>query len=183
MGLRRGFKSEANAYARDFRRELDLEATAPLCPFRLAKRLGVKIVPLREFANDEPKAYEYLQSKAGLKEFSALTICYGMERLIIYNNGHSPGRIAADVAHELSHIILIHPPKPPLDEKGSRHYDAELEAEAEWLGPALLVSEEAAIAVARNGLTEKAAAILYGVSQPLMRMRLNVVGAWKRSRR
>ena len=183
MGLRRGFKSEANAYARVFRRELDLEANAPLCPFRLAEHLGVVIVPLQQFANDQPEAYDYLKSDAGQNEFSALTICYRMERLIIYNNAHSPGRIAADVAHELSHIILLHPSKPPLDEKGSRHYDAELEAEAEWLGPALLVSEEAAMTVARNGLTDKSAATLYGVSQPLMRMRLNVVGARKRARR
>jgi Zn-dependent peptidase ImmA (M78 family) len=151
-----------------------------MCPFKLAANLDVTTMPLRNFATQEPDAYEYLKSKVGKKEFSALTICYGMQRLVIYNCAHSKGRIAADVAHELSHIILLHPAKPPFDESGSRHYCAGLEEEANWLGPALLVSEEAALLIGKSGWSAAVAATHYGVSKPLLQMRMNVLGIAKR---
>ncbi len=180
MKLRRGFKSEANAYAREFRDELSLAHCDPLCPFKLAAHLEVPTVPLQHFANDEPEAYAYLNSKNGQKEFSALTLCYRTERLIVYNDAHSDGRIASDVAHELSHIILLHPPKPPFDESGSRHYSAMLEQEANWLGPALLISEEAALKIGRSGFSVPKAASAYGVTQDVMAMRLNVLAVHRR---
>jgi Zn-dependent peptidase ImmA (M78 family) len=146
----------------------------------LAGHLDVPAVPLRSFANDEPDAYAYLKSNKGQKEFSALTVCLGIERLIIYNDAHSPGRIASDVAHELSHIILMHPAKPPFDETGSRHYCPNLEDEANWLGPALLVSEEAAFKVGQSGIAPQMAAKVYGVTTAVMQMRLNVLAIHRR---
>jgi hypothetical protein len=180
MKLRRGFKTEANAYSREFRQELGLLAEDPLCPFKLAQHLGVRATPLEQFANDEPEAYRYLQSKQGRKEFSAITLCFGMERLIIYNDAHSRPRTTSNVAHELSHIILMHPAKPPFDKNGSRHYDAKLEEEANWLGPALLISEEAALKIGRERKSHSIAASEYGVSTEVLRMRLNVLGIQKR---
>lgn len=180
MKLRRGFKSEANAYAREFRDELKLAHCDPLCPFKLAAHLEVPTVPLKHYANDEPDAYAYLKSQNGQREFSALTLCYGAERLIVYNDAHSVGRIASDVAHELSHIILIHPAKPPFDEAGSRHYSAMLENEANWLGPALLISEEAALKIGRSGVSIPVAANAYGVTRDVMSMRLNVLAIHRR---
>lgn len=180
MKLRRGFKAEANAYSREFRKELGLPAEAPLCPFKLAKHLGVRAIPLGQFANDEPQAIDYLKSKHGKKEFSAITLCFGMERLIIYNDAHTSPRTTSNVAHELSHIILMHPAKPPFDENGSRHYDAVLEDEANWLGPALLISEEAALKIGRDNQPHAVAAKKYGVSGAVLRMRLNVLGVARR---
>jgi len=180
MALRRGFKSEANAYAREFREELSLAHCDPLCPFQLAHHLEIPIVALNSFANDEPGPCDYLRSNKGQKEFSEITICYGSERLIIYNDAHSPGRIASDIAHELSHIILMHPPKEPFDSAGSRHYNAALEEEANWLGPALLISEEAALKIGKSGIPVPAAAKKYGVTRAVMTMRLNVLAVSRR---
>ena len=61
--------------------------------------------------------------------------------------------------------------------------DPAIEEEANWLGPALLVSEEAANHVARMGLPLAKASDVYGVSEDLMRMRLNVTGALIRASR
>ncbi len=50
-------------------------------------------------------------------------------------------------------------------------------AETNWLGPALLVSEEAAIHIAVQGMEINLASDRYGASPQLVRMRLNVTGA------
>ena len=112
--------------------------------------------------------------------FSALTVCVGPQRIIIYNDTLPTNRCHADIMHEIAHMLLLHPPHRVCAETGGRHYDQEMEDEANWLGPALLVSEEAAIGVVQQELSIQAAAKIYKVSRDLMRMRLNVTGAYKR---
>lgn len=104
-----------------------------------------------------------------------------MKRFIVHNDAHDPKRQSANIAHELAHALLHHPPKPPFDENGERHYSLELEEEANWLGPALLISEEAALWIARNNWPLVDASALYGASEDLIRMRLNVCGAYRRT--
>lgn len=181
MGLRHGFKTEANWYAREMRRELNIPAHDALCPWKLAEHLDFPVLPLTFYEAVEPKAVAYFRSRLGQREFSAITIFQGSARLIVHNDAHDPDRQASNIAHELAHGLLLHPPKPPIDEHGSRHYNPVLEEEANWLGPALLVSDEAAVRVVRLGLTVPAAAALYKVSGPVMQMRINVSGARKRA--
>ena len=178
--MRRGFKTEANRTSRELRVELGLHPTAPLCPFRLAGHLGITLLKLSDFAAEHPDAVAYLLSDAGARDFSAVTLCITKPCAIIYNDAHSPGRIAADIAHELAHSLLMHEPHRLVDSAGRRHFDSELEDEANWFGPALLVSDEAAVFIASRGWTLAEAATRYGVSEPLMRMRLNTTGAHKR---
>ena len=180
MAFRRGFKTEANTTSREIRAELGLAADAPLCPFLTAKHLEVLVVKLSAFEAQHPKAVQYLTSAAGQNEFSAITVCIGMRRVIVYNDGHSPARCAANIMHELSHLLLMHPPHPLCGENGKRLFDASLEEEANWFGPALLVSDEAAVTVAKRGIELRSAANEYGVSTQLMQMRLNVTGAQRR---
>lgn len=180
MAFRRGFKTEANTTSREIRAELGLAADAPLCPFATAQHLEVSVIKLSAFKAKHPNAVNYLISAAGQSEFSAITVCIRTQRVIIYNDGHSPARCAANIMHELSHLLLMHPPHPLCGENGKRHFDASLEGEASWLGPALLVSDEAAVAVAKRGIALRSAADEYGVSTQLMQMRLNVTGAHRR---
>lgn len=180
MAFRRGFKTEANTTSREIRAELGLAADAPLCPFLAAKHLEVLVINLLAFEAQHPNAVRYLTSVAGQNEFSAITICIGTRRVIVYNDGHSPARCAANIMHELGHLLLMHPLRPLCGENGKRHFDANLEDEANWFGPALLVSDEAAIAIAKRGIELRRAATEYGVSTQLMQMRLNVTGAQRR---
>jgi Zn-dependent peptidase ImmA (M78 family) len=183
MTLRRGFKSEANWLARDVRDDLGIAPHLPLCPWKLADRLGFPVVPLSKFAGSEPSAVAYLGSTSGQKDFSAITLFQGTKRLIIHNDSQGVKRQAANIAHELAHGILLHQPKPLLDQEGARFYDSIVEAEANWLGPALLVSEEAALHIARLRLPVSKASDIYGASEELVRMRLNVTAAISRARR
>jgi Zn-dependent peptidase ImmA (M78 family) len=177
MAYRRGFKAEANWYSREMRRELGLAPHSPLCPWKLAAHLDFPLVPLSSFREVSPGIVSYFRTAAGQKDFSAITLFDGMERWIVYNDAHHKKRQAADISHELAHGLLLHPSKPPLDATGSRHYDRDREAEANWLGPALLVSDEAAVHIVERKLTLLEASDLYGASVEVVRMRLGVSGA------
>lgn len=171
--LRRGFKTEANSHAIRLRRELGLEDHAPLCPWRLAQHLYVPVIPLSRLAAHEPTAVRYLTGR-GKRLFSAVTIFVGRcgrKRIIFHNDHHAQTRQAANLAHELAHAILCHPPTPPFMP------DPGLEEEAKWLGPTLLVPNEAALLIVGNDMDSRSAAAAYGVSRQLMDMRINVSGA------
>lgn len=177
MAYRRGFKAEANWLSSHVRDELGIPAHLPLCPWRLAEHLGFPVIDLTAYEASEPEMVRYFRSAKGQEDFSAITLFMGTTRFIIHNDAHSKKRQAANIAHELAHGLLLHPPKPAFDEAGSRHYDKNMEDEANWLGPALLVSDEAAMHIARLRLPMAAASDMYGASVQLVQMRLNVSGA------
>jgi Zn-dependent peptidase ImmA (M78 family) len=119
----------------------------------------------------------YLTTMRGQEEFSA-TVCYdGCAAFIIYNNTHAPVRQASSIAHELAHVVLRHPPLPLIKADGTRAFEKEYEDEAGWLGPALLISEEAALHIAEQGWSATEAGRIYGVSAALVTMRVQVTGA------
>lgn len=176
MALRRGFKTEANYYAKTFRHELRLEPHDPLCPWTLAKHLEIPVIPMSTFVEVDLGHLAYLRGP-GSTTFSAATVMRGSRRLIVHNDSHSLQRQAANIAHELAHGILQHLPSPPLDQDGSRFFDKTIEDEAGWLGPALLVSEEAAIHIVATGMSTLQAVTVYRVSEDLLNMRIGVSGA------
>lgn len=175
--FRRGFKTEANDLSRDLRRELGLEAHNPLCPWSLADHLAVRLFTLTNLAALTDLSYLMGKGKA---DFSAVVLFEGPSAFIVYNDRHAQGRQASNIAHELAHILLGHPPGAVIQAGGTRGFEPEHEDEANWLGPALLVSEEAALHVVRQGWSVPEAAALYSVSPDVMRMRINVTAARKR---
>ena len=180
MSLRRGFKAEANRYALDFRRGLNVPADGPLCPWRLAQSLGVPVENLSDVAKADLRVAYFLGVRVSGK-FGG-TFSLGEKRLIIINDGHTKKRQASDLSHELSHCILKHVPSDQIIKLGLRKYDATLEEEANWLGPALLISAEAALSIARRGLSLSEASDDYEVTEEIVQMRLNLTGASKRAR-
>ena len=176
MKLRRGFKKEANEIARETRKELNLLKTDPLDPWKLAHHLEIPVFSLSSMRDEIPDAVRYFMG-TNRAEFSAVTVFLGLERTILHNDSHTRGRQASNLAHELSHALLLHPPTPPIDASGLRIWDQTLEDEAEWLAGALLISDEAALHIIRNGLAEEQSMDLYGVSRKMLQFRLNVTGA------
>ena len=177
--LRRGFKAEAEAYAVDFRRELSLRPAEPMDMFRLAQHLEIPTLKLSELRGDiAPVNYELLTASFG-SPLSALTMYVGRRRLIIYNHSNAPTRQQSDLGHELAHAILDHPPSQLTNASGGRHYNQELEAEANCLSSVLLVPRAAALQLAKAGVRLEMAAAQYNISVAMMRMRLNQSGAMK----
>lgn len=179
MALRRGFKTEANSIARGMRSELGLPFSGALNPWKLAEHLAIPIITLSDMKDLAPKAVHHF-SKTDSSEFSAVTVFEGTRRIIVHNDSHTPGRQASDIAHELSHGILLHSPSPALNELGCRNWDENMEDEADWLSGALLISEEAALSIARKEMSIEEAAVFYGVSKKMINWRLRMTGAYNR---
>lgn len=181
MTFERGFKSHANKIALEVRDELNLEPHAPLCPWSLADHLGIPVLTLATLAEASPEIEEHVQrlSRKGVSVFSAVTLFEGTRRKIIHNHGHAKTRQRSNLAHELAHALLRHPPHPPFCESGQRVYDRNLEAEAGWLGPVLLIPNEAARWAVAKRLPDDEAALHFGVSQDLFTFRNRMSGAKK----
>ena len=175
--LRRGFKAEADAYAVDFRKELQLRPASPLDMFKLAEHLAIPVMALSALRGElEPASFQLLTGPAR-SPFSAMTLYFGRRRAIIYNDAHASTRQQSDLAHEISHAVLDHSPTELTNESGGRHYNKTLEDEAACLSGVLLVPLAAAIAVAASGDALAEAAARYNISVAMMRMRLNQSGA------
>ena len=179
MALRKGFKTEANQISKDIRQELNLAPEAPLNPWKLADYLGIPIWTMSEMRDSAPNAVNYF-SLTNTSEFSATTIFYGNARTIVHNDAHSQGRQSNNIFHEIAHGLLLHPPQPALDAIGCRNWNNDFEDEAKFLSAALLVSEEAALYIARNKISVADAAIHYGASEQVVNWRLSVTAAYKR---
>ena len=182
MALRRGFKSEARSIAQEVRGELGVRPTDPLDPLKLAQHLDIPVIPLSALRSDAPDVFRHF-SRTDRSAFSGITVFSGSHRVIVHNDSHSAGRQNSNLAHELSHGLLLHPPRPPLDGFGNRDWDREQELEADWLAGVLLIPDEAALLVVRRGLPLAAAAEAYAVSEPMMMFRLNMSGARLRVQR
>jgi Zn-dependent peptidase ImmA (M78 family) len=96
--------------------------------------------------------------------------------LIVYNPRHEPGRKASSLAHELAHVILEHEAAPAIGVGGCRHWDGLQEAEADWLGSALLVPRAGALAWMLESDDVEGGASNFGVSIELFRWRINHTG-------
>lgn len=182
---RYGFKAEANRYALELREELGVQPYLPLCPWRLSSHLEVPIIQLSQLPDCAHK--NYLVMGKGQAEFSA-TVCYeGTRSFILNNDSHPMKRQVSNIAHELAHVLMGHPPTPPFDETGKRDFLREIEDEAEWLGPTLLVSDKAAMYAYRliqtNQQTLSSLSDEWVVTEDVLKMRMNVVGAKRRYNR
>jgi Zn-dependent peptidase ImmA (M78 family) len=181
MAFRRGFKTEANALAAEVRGELELGMFDTLNPQALAESLEIPIVRLSEFVEEAPAVAHLLEVEQEV--FSAVTVFAGPRRTIVHNDAHARTRQHSNLAHELAHALLLHPPTPALDNVGCRHWDQDVEDEANWLGGVLLIPEPAAMAIAKGHWTATTAAEHFDVSPAMIRFRLNATGAVRRVQR
>lgn len=179
--MRRGFKTEARDIALELRSELGLNQLQPLDPWALAQRLDVPIIALSDFSSDAPGAVKALTG-VHQSAFSAMVAFVGQRQVIVHNDAHALTRQRSNLAHELSHVVLMHKPHParagePLG------YDPEQEKEASWLGGVLLASDQACLNACRQGLSHARAANELEISTSLMRWRMNASGAHVRVKR
>ena len=180
--LRRGFKTEAEALAKEVRAELGLAKLDRLDSHHLADHLEIPVVGLSDLPEDLPGAQHFLSVER--EAFSAVTVFRRRRRVIVHNDSHFSTRQNSNLTHELAHGLLLHEPAPALDSlTGCRKWNDTNESEAAWLGGVLLVTNDMALAVARGRLTRKQALERFGVSERMLNWRLSVTGAYKRATR
>jgi Zn-dependent peptidase ImmA (M78 family) len=143
----------------------------------IAAGLQIDVVPLSSFCQQLPAAVTQL-SKIDPGAFSAATLRAECgKRIVVHNDFHDHGRQRNSISHELAHVLLGHPFTLPIDGSGCRNIDRDIEEEATWLGATILISDEAAVRIVRSAFDTDTACAMYGVSQPLLRMRIGVSGA------
>ena len=172
--IRRGFKAEAEWYAEDLRKSLDLSPLEPIPVLELANLLGVRVFNFSDFPGPAP-AHKHLS------QISAL--CFRVDRdcAVIVNNTHSKGRINSSLCHEFAHLLLMHEVEViAATEKGCRNFDSEKEREADWLSGCILIPKKAAHHLVFEERPQEQIALEYGVSLDMLKFRLNVSGAYKK---
>jgi Zn-dependent peptidase ImmA (M78 family) len=175
VAFKRGFKTWANKIAGDVRAELALGPFERLDPRTLAEFLLIPVYDLSDLQAEAPAVAHLLTIETSV--FSAVTVFEGSRRAIVHNDGHAPVRQNSNLSHELSHGLLAHPPTPAMDDTGCRIWNQDVEDEAGWLAGCLLVSEPAALAIAKGRWSWAEAALRFGVSQQMVQFRLNATGA------
>lgn len=171
-----GFKAQAERISLELRVELGLGPADKLDPRDLARHLGIPVIPLRELKGEVEDAH--LKLLLGKESpLSALTVCAGTRRLIVFNQRHAPTRRSNSLAHELAHVILEHPPGPVLDPTGHRLWEPGREAEADWQAGALLVPREGALAWLQREKSPLGGEKHFGVSRALFLWRVYQTGA------
>ncbi len=150
---------------------MGLLAVDPIEPAEICARFDVSLIPMSALDCD----CSWLLG-GGSSVFSAVTVPCAGRTAIVHNDAHHPHRQRSNICHELAHLFLGHECVPPLTSEGERVHDGVIEAEANFLAGLLLVPNEAAIHIVRNGLISVAQRI-YGVSRPMLDFRLRVSGA------
>jgi hypothetical protein len=150
---------------------MGLNALAPIDPVEVCARFEIILMPLSQLDCD---CSSFLGRSASC--FSAVTVPCGWHTAIVHNDSHHPYRQRSNICHELAHCFLGHQCTPPLTSAGERARDGGMEAEANYLAGALLVTNEAALHIVKKGLISVAQE-LYGVSRPMLDYRLRVSGA------
>lgn len=177
MGLRRGFKAQANRISLRVREKLSLAPSDPVDPVIVCRYFDIDLIELSALSVD---AARFLQ--ADQSSFSAVTVPRGYRTAIVHNDAHSRFRQNSNICHELAHCFLGHEGAAPLTENGERTRDSEQEAEAHFLGGVLLIPDEAAKRIVLRGLRDHACE-LYGASEEMMDYRLRISGALAIARR
>lgn len=174
MTFRRGFKRDCELTVDGLRAELRLTVDHPIDMRALASHLEIPVQPWSDYLRiaNAPRGDIYVEET--YKKVSAFTVFEGYRRTIVFNDDHAPARHRSDLAHELSHALLHH---PPLGSGISEEQEELHEGEAAWMGGVLMLTAGQARLIARKALPSDAAMETYGLSREMLRFRLNVTGA------
>ncbi|MDN5786530.1 ImmA/IrrE family metallo-endopeptidase [Pseudorhodobacter sp.] len=179
MTFRRGFKSQCERRAVEYRKQLGLHKAAPLSAEVLAKHLSVTVWSTKDIAalsaNDMPVLNDEHDDS-----WSALTMRIGASNLVLFKPVTSTGRRNSVVMHELSHIILGHElAEACILEDGSLvpgNFNQDQEDEADWLTGTLLLPRPALIAIQSHGGANQRACDQYQVSLEMLTWRTRMTG-------
>ena len=177
--MKRGFKSRCEQISKRYRKTLNL-APEDALPYQL---LADHLEALIWTPYDVPgldAAYIKQLTEVDQSGWSAVTVSFADRYVVVVNSSHSDRRLANDVVHELAHIILKHAPSR-VDISDDGHlwlstYGKEEEDEANWLAAALLLPRDGLFTTYKKLRSEEAVADKFGVSEQLVRLRLNVTG-------
>ena len=177
--MRRGFKAQCEQISKRYRKELDLTLQEALRYQVFAKHMGIRIWTPADVPCLTDKSLRQLTIHDE-SDWSAVTIQDFAKTVIVINSSHSERRLANDVAHEISHIILDHQKaRLEVSDEGDwwlKAYRPDQEEEADWLAAALLLPRDGLMACYHKSQDHEELASIFEVSVDLVRMRINRTG-------
>lgn len=179
MAFRRGFKSQCERRAVEFRRQFGVGDAGPLSADRLAKEMNVLVLSANDVRGLSADAKAVLGDEAD-DSWLALTMRMGASHLVIHKPVRMSSRRNSVVMHELSHIILGHQLATAfiLDD-GSLvpgNFNQEQEDEADWLAGTLLLPRPALLSIRRRALKDHEATSEHLVSLDMLNWRMRMTG-------
>lgn len=175
MTLPRGFKANAEREAVQLRTEMGLREYDHVSAQQLADHVDARLV-----SGDKLVDIERLHELERLQaySFSAATFDIKGTTVIVTNPIRSSGRLASDIAHEVSHIILKHELGEVRELAGMpfRTCEPDEEEQATNLGATLLLPRPLLRRAAVQGLTPEEIAAKNGTTVELARWRYNTTG-------
>jgi len=173
--LPRGFKAAAEREAARLRQELGLADSSPVDVLALVAHLKYETVSAEELV-DRARLEELERLQA--YSFSAATFEIADRTFIVTNPLRAAERLASDVAHELSHLLLKHELTEirELDGVPFRTCEPAQEEQATAFGGTLLLPRPLLVAACRRGLGPEEIAKRCGVTIDMARYRYNTTG-------
>jgi Zn-dependent peptidase ImmA (M78 family) len=175
VSLPRGFKANAERESLRLRGELGLRHTQALDVTKLADHMDVEIVSAEDLIDiGHLEELERIQAYS----FSAATFEVNGRAIIVSSPLRTPGRLASDIAHELSHLLLKHELSEVREISGVpfRTCRPEEEEQATNFGGTLLLPRSLLVAAARQGHGPEEIAKKYNVTVEMARFRYNSTG-------
>lgn len=177
--FRRGFKTASEETSSKIRRRLGVELHAAIDPIAVARLLGIPVIKPEELSELPSDVRARLLGNHS-DAWSAITVSYGNNYLIVVNSTHAPSRNNSSLAHEIAHVILGHEPSmmfmTPRSGVALRTHSREQEDEANWLAGCILLPRDALFQVRRLRLSDEQICAQYGVSPAMLRFRINATG-------
>ena len=184
--LERGFKTWAEKFAEGLRKELEMAIDERMDLEKLASFFGSKLLTPEDIPGMTETHLKQLLN-VDSSGWSAVTVCVDKRSVIIHNPRHSRGRQASNVAHEIAHLILEHEPtRLVMSQDGTlvmRSFNEKQEEEANWLAWCLLLPRQAIISSLKKRLSIGDIAKKFGVSEAVVRFRVQKTGAQVQIRR
>ncbi len=184
--LERGFKTWAEKFAEGLRKELGIGITDPVNLERLASFFGSRLLTPEDIPGMSDQHLRQLLD-VDHSGWSAVTVCVDQASVIIHNPRHSRGRQASNIAHEVAHLILEHEPTKlvmsPSGDLVMRSFNEKQEEEANWLAWCILLPRQAIVAALKKTASLDEIADQFGVSETLVRFRVQKTGALIQVRR
>jgi Zn-dependent peptidase ImmA (M78 family) len=174
MKLIRGFKIYSERLVQGVREELGLGDLDPMDMEALARHLHIPYWPLSRFLEVAKETKTCVDVAEIYKSVSAFTFFEGRRRRIVFNDEHGPARHRSNMAHELAHALLQHPPR---DSGAGKDIEENNEAEAAWTGGVLMLPAHQARYIVASRMTSRTAGEHFQLSPEMLRFRLNVTGA------
>jgi len=176
MSIERSFLPVANKHALSAREKMGLLPDAALCPFKYTEYRGFNVLKLTDLMEHDPRALSLLTKTENRKPvFSATTLLDAQSQNIlgfVVNDTHKLERQKSNLAHEWGHVLQAHKPQNLLQSRQEIHSKRE-EAEADAVGFALLMTDEMCIRMAEEGLSDQDISAKYGISYPVVKLRMN----------